>query len=549
MGLFQSMYRSSWTKAAAVAMVGASILLAGCGGGGTKTASKEGSGSKKQVLTMASTNAPKTLNPVAATDTTAQMAVRMMFDSLLGEPEANKFSNHLAESFTTKDKQTYTVKLNKKAKWTDGKPFTVDDIIFSLNLYANPKVETFWNQYFKFLEGVKDNGKLADGVKTISGLKKIDDYTLEFKCKVPLDENYVKEKLGFNVLYVPKHIYEKLDPTKISAAQEANKPAVFNGPYKLVKHVANDHLEFAANDEYYRGKPKLKTIFLKIQNGTNMVVDLKAGKVQMSCGDGIGKLPMKDVELLKKEKHLLVKNVPSMNPQVMEINNKHKEFNKDFRLALCYAINRKQIVDQIYKGYSYVNPTVYTKASPAFEPNALNPEYNPEKAKELLKKSGFDLNRELTLLVPVGNVPREQSADIIEQNLRAIGLKIKEQKMDFPTLIGEVRKGEFDFALRGMDMQADPDSGARLYQPGSLGNWSYVDDSQLVKMFNKAALEADSAKRITMYKDIQKYLAENQFHIDLYGEEDFIIQDKSLVGGIKPYWFGSLDNIHEWYFK
>ena len=513
MGIFSTIHSKPWSKAAAIAMVGAALMMAGCGGSAKKEAKPAAGGGKKQVLTMATTNAPKTLNPVSATDTTASMAVRMMFDSLLGEPEANKFSYHLAESFTTKDKQTYTVKLNKKAKWTDGKPFTVDDIIFSMNLYANPKVETYWNQYFKFIEGVKDNGKLADGVKSISGLKKIDDYTLEFKCKVPLDENYVKEKLGFNLLYVPKHIYEKLDPTKISSAQEANKPAVFNGPYKLVKHVANDHLEFAANDEYYRGKPKLKTIFMKIQNGTNMVVDLKAGKVQMSCGDGIGKLPMKDVELLKKEKHLLVKNVPSMNPQVMEINNKHKEFNNDFRLALCYAINRKQIVDQIYKGYSYVNPTVYTKASPAFEPNALNPEYNPEKAKELLKKSGFDVNRELTLLVPVGNVPREQSADIIEQNLRAIGLKIKEQKMDFPTLIGEVRKGEFDFALRGMDMQAD------------------------------------SAKRITMYKDIQKYLAEKQYHIDLYGEEDFIIQDKNLVGGIKPYWFGSLDNIHEWYFK
>lgn len=545
-----SAHSTKWNKAGkalAMMLLGASLLVSGCGGGEKKAANSSSSGSKRTSLTIGMTNAPKSFNPVSQPDMAGVFTMRFMYDTLLGQPEARKFTNHLAVSFDTKDKKTYTVRLNPKAKWTDGKPITTDDVLFTINLIATPKVETTLGRYIKILDGTDDLGRRKSGNALASVVKK-DDTTFEFTCKKPMDPDYVKDQIGFNVPIYPKHIYEKVDPTKIGASQEGIKPTVFSGPYKLVKYVTNDHVELTANDGYVLGAPKLKKIFLKIQNGTNLVVDLKAGKVQMAAGGGIGKVPINDLEMLQKEKRLSVKTAPSLGSQFLMINNMKPEFNKHFRLALAHAINRKQLVDQLYKGHAYVFPTIYTKASPVFDASVPNPEYNVELAKKELAASGFDTSRELTMLVPLGNVQREQSGDLIQQYLQAIGLKVKIQKMDFPTLMNHRRDGTFEIFLMGISLPADPDYLA-FFQPGSLLNSSKVDDPKLTKMMEDAAYESDSNKRTEDYHAIQKHLADNMYHIPLYGEEDLIIKDKDLVGGPKAFWYGTVEDVHTWYFK
>ena len=547
LGKIRELQSSKKAKLVAAVALSLSLMAAGCGGG-SKSASTGGSTAKGgKALTIGMTNAPKSFNPLTQPDAAGRWLQRFMYDSLLGEPEPNKFTNHLAVSFDTKDKQTYTVKLNDKAKWSDGKPITADDVVFTLNLIANPKVETTWGRYIKIIDGTKDNGRLASD-SAISGLKKIDNLTFEFKCKRPMDPNYVKDQIGFNILVIPKHIFEKIEPSKIPSSQEVLKPSVFSGAFKFVKYVTNDHVEMAANDGYLKGAPKLKKLFFKIQSGTNLVVDLKAGKVQMSAGAGIARIPINDIDVLKKEKNLVVKNVPSLGSQFIMINNQRPYLNKSFRMAIGHAVNRKQIVDQLYKGYAYVNPTVYTTASPVFDKTVKNFPYDPELAKKELAASGYDLNKEMILMVPLGNVQREQSADIIQQNLQAVGLKIKLQKMDFPTLMTHNNKDDFDMMLLGLTLAADPDY-LNLFQPGSLSNFQKTDDAKLTQMMEAAAFESDSAKRATMYHEIQHYMADNMFNVPLYGEEDFIIQSKNLIGGIKPYWYGSLDDVEKWELK
>ena len=533
-------------KATAIFLLGASLLAAGCGGGDKKAAS--GGGSKKnQVLTIGLTNAPKSFNPVDQPDAAGLFVMRFMFDTLLGEPEFHKFTPHLAESIDSKDKITYTIKLNPKAKWSDGKALTADDVIFTMNLIANPKVGTTLGNYVKVLAGTNEQGKITSGT-ALTSVKKINDTTVEFKCKRPLDPDYVRDQLGFNMPIYPKHIYEKVDPAKIGLSPEGQKPTVFSGPYKLVKYVTNDHVELAANENYIKGKPKLAKVFLKIQNGTNLVVDLKAGKVQMAAGAGIGKVAIKDIDMLKKEKNLSVKSVPGLGTQFLYINNSRKEFNKPFRLALAHAINRKRLVDQLYKGYAQINPTLYTQASPVFDKTAPNPDYNPEKGKKLLKESGYDVSKPIKMLVPLGNIEREQSADLIQQDLQAIGLDVSTERMDFPTLMKRRRDDSTQIFLMGLTLGADPDY-VRFFIPDTLSNTGRINDPKLVDMMEAAAYEPDGKKRTEEYHAIQHYLAENQFTVALYGEDNFIIQSKNLVGGLKPYWNGSLDDIHEWYLK
>lgn len=525
-------------------MLGVSVLAAGCGG------KKEGgaaSGGKDKPLFIGMTNAPSGFNPVLCADAGAKWVISYMYDSLLGQPEVNKFTPHLALSIDTTDKQTYTIKLNPKAKWSDGKPITADDVVFTFNLIANPKAPTSRGRYIKMLEGLDANGKLKEP-GTIPNLVAKDATTVEFKTKTPLDPNYVKSLLGFEVPVLPKHVFEKLEPGKIASSPAATAPTVFSGPYKFVKYVTNDHVELAANDSYVNGAPKIKKIFIKIENGTNLVVDLKAGKVNMAAGDGIGIVPVKDMDMLKKESRLLVKAAPAPSTQLLIANNENKAFNVHFRRAMTMAVNRQQIVDQLYKGYAKVNPTIYTEASPVYDATLKPLPYDVEAAKKELAQSGFDTSKKLTLLVPIGNVLREQSADIIQQNLKAIGLDVQLQKLDFPTMHSRAMKGDFEMLLIGLSQPADPDY-SNYYMPGSAGNYSHTNDAKLIELLNAGASKTDFAERKVVYTEIQKYLKDNQFVTALYGQNYFIVQDKNLDGGIKDFWDGSLNDINKWSFK
>lgn len=539
MGLLNWMRTKKLFVFGAAVIVGAA-LLSGCGKG-----EKTKAGSDTLYIGMA--NAPEFFNPLLNPGIAGKFAIRFMYDTLLGMPEPNKFTPALAESFETKDNQNYTIKINPKAKWTDGKPVTAQDVAYTLNLIANPKVETSKGSYVKMLEGVDDQGRLPEGVSAIPGVAVVDDRTLTLKTKTPVDPNYLKSFLGFEVFIVPKHVFEKLDPAAIASSEAATKPSVTSGPFKFVTYKTNDHVEYAANADYYQGNPKLKKIFIRIMNGTNLVTELKSGNIQMVAGGGIGIVPIKDLDMLKKDSKLMVKTTPALQGQYLDVNNSNPEFNTKFRQAVTTAINRQQIVDQLFKGAAQLVPTIYTPASDVFDKSVKPLAYDPAKAKQLLAESGFDTSKEVVLEVPIGNVLREQSADLIQQDLKAIGLNVKQEKLDFPTLLARSRKGDYQMLLIGYGLTVDPDYSS-YFVPGGSNNYAHTDDPKLTKMMLDAAAMTSAEQRKAAYSEIQKYMRDQQFITTLYAPDYIIAQSKNLHGGLKDFWDGSLVNLHEWSF-
>lgn len=540
MGLLNRM-RSKRVFILGVALVLVVALLSGCGGKGGEKAATAGS----DTLYIGMANAPEFFNPFLNPGIAGKWAIRFMYDTLVGMPEPNKFTPALASSFESKDNQNFTIKMNPKAKWTDGKPVTAQDVAFTLNTIANPKVETSKRSYIKMLEGVNDSGILPEGVTTISGVVVVDDQTLTLKTKTPVDPNYLKSFLGFEVFIAPKHIFEKIDPAAIASSDPATKPSVTSGPFKFVTYKTNDHVEYAANADYYQGTPKLKKIFIRIMNGTNLVTELKSGNIQMVAGGGIGIIPIKDIEMLKKDSKLVVKTVPALQGQYLDVNNSNPEYNTKFRNAVTMAINRQQIVDQLFKGAAQLVPTIYTPASDVYDKNIAQVPYDPAKAKQLLAESGFDVSKEIVLSVPLGNILREQSADLIQQDLKAIGLNVKQEKVDFPTLLAKSRKGDFQMILIGYGLTVDPDYSS-YFVPGGSNNYAHTDDPKLTKMMLDAANMTSAQQRKAAYSEIQQYLKDEQFITALYSPDYIIAQSKNLKGGIKEFWDGSQTNLHEW---
>lgn len=548
MKILQFMRRKKIVKMGVTMMVLGSMLLSGCGGD-KKAATETASTAKvSDTLYIGMSNPPEFFNPFLNPGVAGKFAIRFMYDSLLGMPEPNKFTPLLAESFETKDKQNYVIKLNPDAKWTDGKPVTADDVVYTLNLIANPKVETSKGSFINMLDGVNSDGKLKEGLTKIPGLVAVDAHTVNLKTKTPVDPNYLKSFLGFEVFIAPKHVFEKVEPSAIASSDAAIHPKVTSGAFEFVTYKTNDYVEYKANPNYYNGVPKLKKIFIRLMNGTNLVTSLKSGDIQMAAGGGVGIIPLKDISLLEKDEKILVKTVPSFMSQFLDVNNSDPKFNVSFRKAITTAINRERIVKQLFKGKAELIPTIYTPLSPVYDASVKPLAYDPTKAKELLKESGFDTSKTVTLEVPIGNVLREQSADLIQQDLTAIGLKVKLEKLDFPTLLSRARKGDYEMLLIGYVPPVDPDYSS-YFLPGASSNFAHTDDPKLSKMLTEAAAMTDSEKRKAAYSEIQEYMRDNQFLTTLYSASNIIAQTKNLKGGIIDYWDGSLYNLADWHFE
>jgi peptide/nickel transport system substrate-binding protein len=506
-------------------------------------AEKPADSANGKTLFIGLVNPPIAFNPINDQDISSQELNGLLFESLLGMVEPLKFLPRLAESFETNDNQTYTIKLNPKAKWTDGQPVTADDVAFTLGLIANPKADTVLNNNISFLEGLNEQGKLEEGKTDISGVKVIDPHTLQLRAKSPVDPNMIKEQFGVRFKTLPKHILKDVAPEQLAKHPFVQKPNVTNGPFVFVKHEKDQYVEFAANKEYYRGAPKLGKIFVKIMPAPNLVAQLQTGEIHMNYSLGISKISIQDYETVKNMPHVRWKLEPQVGFQTMEFN-VNTISDPRVRQALVYAIDRKLIVDQLLKGTGEIIDGPYTSLNPYLDKELPLYEHNPEKAKQLLQEAGWDFNRELNFVVPIGNVVREQSANIIAENLKAVGVKTKINKFDFPTVMQKGRNKEFDLLLMGMSFTLDPDLSS-LYSTKGPNNFPGYSNPESDQLLAQGKAEADPAKRKEIYKKLQAIWQRDVPIITLYSDQIFVAISKKVIKG-EPRAFNTFYDVHEW---
>ena len=492
---------------------------------------------------MGMTNPPILFNPINSSDVASQFVEKFMFDTFLEMEAPLQFVPKLADSFETTDNQTFTIKINPNAKWTDGTPVTAHDAAFTLNLIANPKVETNVGSYISTFDGLGPRGKLEEGQTEIPSVTVVDDKTLQFKTKDPVDPNMVKEQLGTKLMILPKHVLENVDPAALSQDPFFQKPTVTNGPFKFVQYQKDQYVEYAANHDYYRGKPELEKLFIKIMPAPNMVAQLQTGEIHMNVGGGIGKIAVQDFDTVKSFQNVVTKSEPTFGFQYMMFNTQVIDDPK-VRQAFAYAIDRQQIVEKLLKGYGEVIDGPYTSVSPYLDKSIQGYKYDPEKAKQLLQEAGWDFNRVVQFTVPTGNKVREQSADIITQNLQAVGVKVNVTKYDFPTVQAKAKADDFELMLMGQTITLDPDV-YNLYGLNGVSNYMNYDNPKSEELLAKGKAEPNVDARKQIYAELQKLWSEDLPLITLYSDHDFVGISKQVTHG-EPRVFGFHKDLQMW---
>lgn len=500
------------------------LLLAACNNATTGNTSD----TSDKTLYIGMVNPPILFNPINSSDVASQYIEGFIFDTLLDMPTSLEFTPKLADSFETTDNQTFTIKINEKANWSDGEPVTADDLAFTMNLIANPEVETHVGNFLTPLEGL-ENGKLPEGITEIPSVTVIDDKTLEFKTSQPVDPNMIKEQLGVKLMILPKHVLEDVDPKELSKDPFMQNPTVTNGPFKFVQYQKDSFVEFEQNADYYLGTPKLDKIFVKIMPAANIVAQLQTGEIHMN--NTLGKIAVQDYETVEKIDNMKTELQPTIGFQMMVFNT---ETVKDAKLrqAVAYAINRESIVEDLLKGTGEIIDGPYTSLNPYLNKEIETYTYDTEKAKQLLAESGWDTSKTLRFVVPLGNKVREQSANIIMQNLEDIGLKVETSTYDFPTSLQKAKDGDYDLYLLGNVFTVDPDVSAMYASTGTF-NYMKYNNPKVDELLAAGKAEPDSEKRKEIYDELQQIWEEELPVLTLYSDYNFAaISEDISYGGV-----------------
>ncbi len=543
-------------KVVAASLAGA-MLLTACGGSSSATqttaaagdstetsaAAEAGSTGGEKVITMAQTGDWDTFMPMNTTNSGADNVIELMFDRLMVINTDGTFEPRLAESWETNEAQDkITYHLNENAKWQDGEPVTAEDVVYSAQVASSSEFNYLRRIRMQYFAGTDETG-CETGTDSIE-VKALDDHTVEFTLKTPMDPSIIYALVNRDFFIMPKHLLGDISDTDLVNDAFWQNP-VGSGPCIFDSMESGVSIEFKANKDYYLGAPDFDRLVFKKVQSSNLLSGLMSGDIDVLSGNS--QIPLADWEAAKNTQGIVTKSVPTFAYQYMAMNTSRDYLTEDVRHAISLAINRQVIVDQLLQGEARIAIGPLAEDHPYFDEKLLPIEYDPEKAKSMLEAAGWDSNRELDVQVSTGNEVREKSAILIQQDLQKIGIKTKIQTLDFPTLLTNARNGDYDLCFIGSAGSVDPSESVPNVTAGYMNNFAQLSDPTLGQIGESGAKEITFEARKKIYDQYQEELFKQMPMAFLYHTNDLFAYNEKLENVRE----GALDyninkNVWEW---
>lgn len=496
---------------------------------------------------------PKTFNPFNTKDNISAMMSEIMYDGLLTtHPVTGQPIPKLAKSFSVNGND-YIIHLRHGIKWSDGKPITADDVVFT---WQNIIFDGFGNTSTR--DSIIIDGKLPT-------VKKIDDYTVEFKTPQPFAP-FIRM---LSTPIAPKHIFEpavKKGKEYFETFLSTNidpKTLVISGAFKLKEYVPAQRVVFERNPNYYminKNNQKLpyldKLVYLIVGDINNEVLKFEGGELDTIGLQGANVARFKELE---KHSNFKVYNLgPDTGTMFVSFNlNNRKDKNgkyfvdlkkqrwfqdKNFRQAVDYAIDRKNMVLNIANGLAAPLYTAESLNSIYLNKNLKPYDRNIEKSKDLLKKSGYWWDKkghlmdkfgnhvEFNLFTNAGNTEREAIGVMVKQDLEDLGMKVNFKPIEFNSLVNKlVNTSDWDIVIMGLTgSPLEPNGGKNVWMSnGTLHMFNqrpagytkddrYSWEKKLDYLYTQGALATTFEARKKFYDEYQKIVYEEKPFVYIY---------------------------------
>lgn len=459
------------------------------------------------------------------------------------------------------DSTELKVTIRDDVNWSDGKPCTVDDVVFSFDAYSDPLVQSralgFFENYY-----LDELGK----IDLRKSFEKVSDYELLIHFPKSSTPGY----FDIDHPIIPKHGFSGLTREDYETARFNRKP-ITNGPYKLKSWQPNQQLILKADSSSFLITPEsVKEIAFRIvPEYNNRVLQLQNGEIDL-----MEEVKTEDAERLKLIDDISIDLVKgreydyigwnNLDPAAFTENEEIKPHpifgDKNIRIALTHALNRKAVLENYLLNYGELaTGPISSIFKKAFNENVMPYEYNPELAKEMLNKAGWvDSDNDgildkdgkkflIKLLVPSGNPRRKYAATVFQNNLKEIGITLNVQFMEMGTFIDGLFEKKFDAWMVGwltpipinLNIQWNSDLNA---SPVNFASFQNEEVDGLLKRIQKNIRKEEF---YSIHKRLHKLIHENEPVSFLYWIDN-IVAYNSRIKNVDVNPLGVIHNCWQW---
>jgi peptide/nickel transport system substrate-binding protein len=476
-------------------------------------------------------SSPNNLDLRVGTDAQSERVGGQIFDALVKKDEHYELQPWLATSWEQPDALTWVFHLRDGVRFHDGRPLEAEDVAYTIRSLIDGSLVTAKGGSFASVDRVEVRDRLTVVVRM-----KRPDAGLLFNMSDGL----------FGV--VPR-----------GSGKDFGLHPVGSGPFKFVSAVQDKEVIVERNHDYWAGMPatagtqRIERIrFTVVPDTITSALELKKGSADLASN--VVTLDM--VHTLAEEPNLKVESGIG-SPVVYVTFNVTDPLLKDkgVRQAVACAIDRQAIVDAIWRGQAHLANTLLPTGHWAAATNDELAQYPHDvaRAQRLLEEAGFPAGKDgvrlrLTMKTSTDETTRLMAA-VLQQQLRAAGIRLEIRSTEFGTFYADVTKGAFQiYALRWIGSNEDPDIFRYAYgsdrMPPKGGNRGHYSNARVDALLAEASASPDRVVRKQDYVEVQKILADELPGIPLWYPNNEVVHTRRIVN-VRPRASGNFDFLQE----
>ena len=481
--------------------------------------------SGEKIVNVGVTDTLTSLNPLLLNGGEVnKYATGLMFLPLMELDADLNFVPMVADSITTEDNLNFVVHIDEAATWSDGTPITADDVAYTALRLASPMVNNTSMMYYVF-EGVGDDGFVEEGAESIEGVQVIDEKTVQFTTKEPMALMTFLNSYARYLLTLPKHVIETFAEDELTTQAWFNQPDVISGPFYLTDFDVDHYVSYTANENYWKGAPKIDKLNIRIVDGSQLYAGLQSGEIDITQ-QTMSVIPPEDYESVEALENVEVVYGSPITNQSVFIQTANVP-DARVRQALLYAIDRQQILEQLLNGHGEVIT------------------YDPAKAQELLAEAGWDGSQTLRFYVNSGDSTFVNAATVMAAQWAAVGINVEITTVDFATLMSTAGSMDYDIlAVQYTYSPVDPYTDM-AWLLGGEGSWTSYSDDEVNAALAGTQTTSDAEELTELYG-----IADRKMQEDVPMFSAYIISAQGAVSkrltGATPSVFGFFNDVQNW---
>lgn len=448
------------------------------------------------------------LDPHFITDIpSANVIYQKVYQGLVVPDKDFKIQPLLAKEWTVVNDTTWEFKLRDDVTFHDGTPFNAEAVKATFDRLLDPNT------------GSPQREKFA----MITEVKVVDDYTVQLLLAYPYAPLLSILASQEGSILSPKALAE--NPGKL-----AEHP-IGTGPFVFEAWKSGQEISLKKNENYWGKKPNIDRVVFKVvpEDATRLAM-IETGEAHIN-----DQVPVTEIERIEASETMGLYRTEGLAVEYVGFNTKKKPLDDvKVRKAISHAIEREAIIKGVYNN-------VGTLANVAMSPKVyghsqdIKPyDYDLNEAKKLLKEAGYENGLELTLLTS-DRKERINMAEVIQSQLKGIGVNVKIQVMEYGAYIEMANNGEHDLFIGGWG-NATGDGDYNQYNlfhsasQGPAGNHFYYSNPEVDQKIEAARKETDEAKRLKLYEEVMQMEIDEAVYIPIRNYEHLAAYSKNVSG-------------------